>query len=233
MFCSDLVRGLNCCCVHRVGSAPARCLFWMSTALGTGWEDAIDICVILATYWRGRMPGTWLTRRCCTTASRFVPPMFTATGTSLHKDTLRYWDFRWWERYNHGSRVNESAELRALCKSSAYFCTFALAFIIFFPVDVLYNFAKFCLICCVFCSQSFFISFPLSKPQQYSFSHYTFHSPFFVILISKSHCVAHSLHVPDSQRGSELQGAGSKSGGKKESKKKRKCKTQLALESAR
>lgn len=79
---------------------------------------------------------------------------------------------------DHRSR-NEGGEPRALCKSSAYFCTFALAFIIFFPVNVLYNFAKFCLICCVFCSQSFFISFPLSKPQQYSFSHYTFHSHFF------------------------------------------------------
>ncbi|XP_048055459.1 calcium-dependent secretion activator 1 isoform X4 [Megalobrama amblycephala] len=44
-------------------------------------------------------------------------------------------------------------------------------------------------------------------------------------------CASH-VHG-NSQRGSELQGAGSKSGGKKESKKKRKCKTQLALESAR
>lgn len=132
---------------------------------------------------------------------------------------------------DHGSR-NEGGEPRALCKSSSYFCTFALAFIIFFPVIVLYNFAKFSLIC-VFCSQSFFIYFPLSKHQQYSFSHYSFHSPFFVILLSKSYCVAHSLHVPDSQRGSELQGAGSKSGGKKESKKKRKCKIQLASESTR
>ncbi|XP_051752464.1 calcium-dependent secretion activator 1 isoform X12 [Ctenopharyngodon idella] len=44
-------------------------------------------------------------------------------------------------------------------------------------------------------------------------------------------CASH-VHG-NSQRGSELQGAGSKSGGKKESKKKRKCKTQLALESIR
>ncbi|XP_026116801.1 calcium-dependent secretion activator 1 isoform X14 [Carassius auratus] len=44
-------------------------------------------------------------------------------------------------------------------------------------------------------------------------------------------CASH-VHG-NSQRGSELQGAGSKSGGKKESKKKRKCKTQLAPESTR
>ncbi|XP_056109740.1 calcium-dependent secretion activator 1 isoform X2 [Rhinichthys klamathensis goyatoka] len=44
-------------------------------------------------------------------------------------------------------------------------------------------------------------------------------------------CASH-VHG-NSQRGSELQGAGSMSGGKKESKKKRKCKTQLAPESAR
>ncbi|XP_077054290.1 calcium-dependent secretion activator 1 isoform X1 [Siphateles boraxobius] len=44
-------------------------------------------------------------------------------------------------------------------------------------------------------------------------------------------CASH-VHG-NSQRGSELQGAGSMSGGKKDSKKKRKCKTQLAPESAR
>ncbi|XP_073810504.1 calcium-dependent secretion activator 1 isoform X12 [Danio rerio] len=44
-------------------------------------------------------------------------------------------------------------------------------------------------------------------------------------------CASH-VHG-NSQRGSELQGAGSKSGGKKESKKKRKCKTLLAPESTR
>uniref|UniRef100_A0A671QIY2 Calcium-dependent secretion activator 1-like n=1 Tax=Sinocyclocheilus anshuiensis TaxID=1608454 RepID=A0A671QIY2_9TELE len=44
-------------------------------------------------------------------------------------------------------------------------------------------------------------------------------------------CASH-VHG-NSQRGSELQGAGSKSGGKKESKKKRKCKTQLTPESTR
>ncbi|KAA0712840.1 Calcium-dependent secretion activator 1 [Triplophysa tibetana] len=44
-------------------------------------------------------------------------------------------------------------------------------------------------------------------------------------------CASH-VHG-NSQRGSELQGAGSKPGGKKESKKKRKCKTQLAPECAR
>uniref|UniRef100_A0A671QLH3 Calcium-dependent secretion activator 1-like n=1 Tax=Sinocyclocheilus anshuiensis TaxID=1608454 RepID=A0A671QLH3_9TELE len=44
-------------------------------------------------------------------------------------------------------------------------------------------------------------------------------------------CASH-VHG-NSQRGSELQGAGSKSGGKKESKKKRKCKTQLAPGSTR
>lgn len=177
-FLSNFLPFFHC----RDGLAQVRCLFWMSTALGTGWEDAIDICVILATYWRGQMPGTWLTRRCCTTASRFVPPMFTVTGTGLHKDTLRYCDVRCRERYDHGSRVNESAEPRALCKSSAYFCIFSLAFIIFSSVNVLYNFAKFCLICCVFCSQSFFISFPLSKAQQYSFIHYTFSILLFFLL---------------------------------------------------
>uniref|UniRef100_A0A8C1KQV5 Ca2+-dependent activator protein for secretion b n=1 Tax=Cyprinus carpio TaxID=7962 RepID=A0A8C1KQV5_CYPCA len=44
-------------------------------------------------------------------------------------------------------------------------------------------------------------------------------------------CASH-VHG-NSQRGSELQGAGSNSGGKKDSKKKRKCKTQLAPESTR
>lgn len=92
----------NClpiCWNCRDGLARGRCLFWMNIALETGWEDATDICVILVTFWRGQMLGTWSTRRFCTTASRFVPPMFTAIGTGLHTDAPHYLDVRCWERY--------------------------------------------------------------------------------------------------------------------------------------
>lgn len=217
--------------VSRDGLAQVRCLSWMNTALGMGWEGATDICVTSVTCWRGRTRDTWSTRRCSTTASRFVRPTFMATGTTYHIFTL-------YVNINHTTVWTSNALIHSVgrdrdpgSKEADYIISPFLHFDLLKRFFLPWMFFIICQILLCLCSRSLSF-FSLPKPHQYSFNHYAFHSfkffyfPNLIVLLT-------SLHVPDSQRGSELQGAGSKPGGKKESKKKRKCKTQLAPECAR
>ena len=65
---------------HRAGSVPVRCLSWMSTVPGTGFEVVTDICVTCVISWKEQKAGLLLTPLFYTTASLFVPPMSMGTG---------------------------------------------------------------------------------------------------------------------------------------------------------
>lgn len=177
--------------VSRDGLAQVRCLSWMNTALGMGWEGATDICVTSVTCWRGRTRDTWSTRRCSTTASRFVHPTFMATGTTYHIFTL-------YVNINHTTVWTSNALIHSVGRDTdpgskeadhiiSPFLHFDLIKRFFLPwmfFIILSNFvvSLFSIIIILFTSQTSAVFF---QPLRLPFIQ--------VFLLSKSHCVAHFI----------------------------------------
>ncbi len=74
----------------RVGSARARCLFWMSTVLDTGWGAVIVTSATWKTWWISLITTPWWTRPCSTTAMPSVPHTSTVTGITVVSQMLGY-----------------------------------------------------------------------------------------------------------------------------------------------
>ena len=67
----------------RVGLAPVKCLYWMSTVPATVFAGVFAICVTSATCWNAPKWASWSTPRSFTTASPSVPRMYMVTGKSV------------------------------------------------------------------------------------------------------------------------------------------------------
>lgn len=67
--------------VLRAGSVPARCLSWMSTALGMGFEAATATWATWRISWTTPRTACWLTPCCYITAMLSVPHISMETGT--------------------------------------------------------------------------------------------------------------------------------------------------------